>query len=291
MRAAKGFVLAAGTASVVALGLFLPDMVSAVQDRSNEGAVSLLETRQIQFDTGRAGDVTYALDLLARSDVMFEVNVDARMSEDQAHAAVLDAFAFFEERSLGAWPHLADANCEMSMALVLSDANGQAAILWECSMRYGENGEAILTACVDDATGKLVSFAIMAPQDSADAGEGSLLGNAGAWAQTAADYLGLEGVFLEEGEGSMDAAEAVDDEGDDTTISSGQGIEGDTVLEDRALIKLEGTEVLLYVSCTTFSENTSYVARSEEYRQSDDGSTRVSRPWFTCTMHPISSDR
>lgn len=52
MRAAKGFVLAAGTASIVALGLFLPDMVSAVQDRSNDDAVSLFETSQVSSIPG-----------------------------------------------------------------------------------------------------------------------------------------------------------------------------------------------------------------------------------------------
>lgn len=291
MRAAKGFVLAAGTASIVALGLFLPDMVSAVQDRSNDGAVSLFETSQVQLDTGDSGDVAYALGLLAQSSTVFDVSADTQMTADQAHAAVLDACAFFEERGLCSWPYLADATYETDTVLALSETEGRAAILWECSIYYGENEEAILTARVDDATGKLVSFAIMAPQDGVDAGEGGLRGNAAAWAQTAADYLGFGGTILEEGEGGMDAAEAVDVDGEGSTVSSVRSVGGDTVLEDRALIKLEGTEVILSVSYTTFTESTGYGARSEEYWQSDEGGTRVSRPWFTCAMRPVSSDR
>ena len=89
----------------------------------------------------------------------------------------------------------------------------------------------------------------------------------------------------------MDAAEAVDVDGEGSTVSSVRSVGGDTVLEDRALIKLEGTEVILSVSYTTFTESTGYGARSEEYWQSDEGGTRVSRPWFTCAMRPVSSDR
>lgn len=214
MRMARNALFAVGTLTVVAIGLLLPDIVFLAQCGIEDRTVTRFETAQAEFDIEPSDTAITALRIVSQESTAIDLDEGRKLDAGGAHAAVREALDFFEEKGIDL-SFYTDASTHTERPyLAVNEEDGQAAVLWNCLLVADGDPETYLTALVDDATGKAVSFSLTR-SDAESQGDrtGFEAGDALLWAEAWASYLGFGYTVLSDGAvGSSDTARSAEED-------------------------------------------------------------------------------
>ena len=184
MRGRSAILLFALTACALAVSFALPALVATLQDHFNEAQVNSRSIQEVKLPAIKPDEnMTELLGFVSQVYTIIDSGIPVKTEEAQKkYTAALDMLRDFEGQGITFLHPEQFVNHSERVLLATNGTVEGTRLIWQCTL-YDQTRFIVVTLTIDDATGKLLSFAV--------SGDNVLEASSQTWADALTEYYGF----------------------------------------------------------------------------------------------------